>query len=44
MADAHHGGWTNYLTRLAGTATGRDAGPDLLADQRVPTARDLAAP
>ena len=41
MADAHSGGWTNYLTRLAATASGRDPGPDLLADERVPSARSV---
>ena len=38
MTDAHHGGWTNYLTRLATLAAGHDPGPDPLADQRVPAA------
>jgi uncharacterized protein YndB with AHSA1/START domain len=41
MADAHDGGWTNYLSRLAALAEGRDPGPDRLADQRVPAAIDL---
>ena len=41
MADAHAGGWTNYLTRLAGLAEGRDPGPDPLAGERVPAA-DIA--
>jgi uncharacterized protein YndB with AHSA1/START domain len=41
MADAHHGGWTNYLARLAAVAEDRDPGVDQLADQRVPTAQDL---
>jgi uncharacterized protein YndB with AHSA1/START domain len=41
MADAHAGGWTNYLHRLAVTAEGRDPGPDPLADARVPSAADL---
>jgi uncharacterized protein YndB with AHSA1/START domain len=41
MADAHDGGWTNYLSRLAVLAEGRDPGPDPLADQRVPAAIDL---
>ena len=31
MADAHSGGWTNYLARLAAVAEGRDPGPDPLA-------------
>ena len=38
MADAHDGGWNNYLSRLAALAEGRDPGPDPLADQRVPSA------
>ena len=38
MADAHSGGWDNYLTRLRAVAEGRDPGPDPLADERVPTA------
>jgi uncharacterized protein YndB with AHSA1/START domain len=42
MADAHGGGWTHYLTRLATTATGTDPGPDPFADQRVPTPAELA--
>jgi uncharacterized protein YndB with AHSA1/START domain len=41
MADAHEGGWTNYLTRLAATAEGRHPGPDALAAERVPTAAEL---
>ncbi len=41
MADAHDGGWTNYLGRLAALAEGRDPGPDALADQRVPAANQL---
>jgi uncharacterized protein YndB with AHSA1/START domain len=40
MADAHQGGWTNYLARLAAVAEGRDPGPDVLAGERVPSARD----
>ena len=40
-ADAHDGGWTNYLSRLAALAEGRDPGADPLADQRVPSARQL---
>jgi uncharacterized protein YndB with AHSA1/START domain len=44
MADAHDGGWTNYLARLAVLAAGRDPGPDPLADQRVPAAVDLRTP
>jgi uncharacterized protein YndB with AHSA1/START domain len=43
MADAHAGGWTNYLHRLATVAEGRDPGPDALAGERVPTARELEA-
>jgi uncharacterized protein YndB with AHSA1/START domain len=38
MADAHDGGWNNYLSRLAALAEGRDPGPDPLAAQRVPSA------
>ena len=38
MARAHHGGWTNYLTRLAAVAEGRDPGTDPLAAGRVPAA------
>lgn len=41
MADAHAGGWDNYLARLAATAEGRDPGPDPLADERVPSAAEL---
>jgi uncharacterized protein YndB with AHSA1/START domain len=41
MADAHEGGWKNYLSRLAALAGGRDPGPDVLADQRVPSANQL---
>lgn len=41
MADAHRGGWDNYLARLAARAEGRDPGPDPLAAGRVPAARDL---
>jgi uncharacterized protein YndB with AHSA1/START domain len=41
MADAHSGGWANYLARLAAVAEGRDPGPDRLARERVPTARSL---
>lgn len=41
MADAHAGGWANYLARLAAVAEGRDPGPDPLAGERVPTARSL---
>jgi uncharacterized protein YndB with AHSA1/START domain len=40
MADAHSGGWSNYLARLTALAEGRDPGPDPLAAERVPTARD----
>jgi uncharacterized protein YndB with AHSA1/START domain len=39
MADAHGGGWDNYLARLAAVAEQRDPGPDPLAHQRVPSAR-----
>lgn len=41
MADAHAGGWTNYLARLATRAAGNDPGPDPLADGRVPTRTEL---
>jgi uncharacterized protein YndB with AHSA1/START domain len=41
MADAHAGGWSNYLGRLAAFAEGRDPGPDPLARERVPAAADL---
>lgn len=41
MADAHDGGWSNYLARLAAVAEGRDPGPDALAAERVPTAAQL---
>jgi uncharacterized protein YndB with AHSA1/START domain len=43
MADAHDGGWANYLGRLAELAAGRDPGPDPLAGARVPAAADLRA-
>jgi len=38
MANAHTGGWANYLARLAAVAEGRDPGPDALAHERVPSA------
>lgn len=41
MADAHAGGWSNYLTRLARRAEGRDPGPDPLVEGRVPTRTEL---
>ncbi|MGE0880907.1 MAG: SRPBCC domain-containing protein [Acidimicrobiia bacterium] len=41
MADAHAGGWANYLARLAACAEGRDPGPDALAAGRVPTRHEL---
>ena len=41
MADAHNGGWNNYLARLEAVATGRDPGPDPLAAERVPSASSL---
>jgi uncharacterized protein YndB with AHSA1/START domain len=44
MADAHSGGWANYLDRLAAVAEGRDPGPDRLGEERVPTARALGLP
>jgi uncharacterized protein YndB with AHSA1/START domain len=40
MADAHAGGWANYLARLAAVAEGRDPGPDALVAERVPAARE----
>jgi uncharacterized protein YndB with AHSA1/START domain len=43
MARAHSGGWTNYLSRLAAAAAGRDPGPDALAGERVPAASELDA-
>ena len=44
MADAHRGGWDNYLSRLGAVAEGRSPGPDPLAGERVPAARDLDVP
>jgi uncharacterized protein YndB with AHSA1/START domain len=41
MADAHAGGWDNYLGRLADVAAGRDPGPDALERERVPSARQV---
>lgn len=41
MADAHSGGWANYLERLRLVAEGSDPGPDPLAGERVPSAEDL---
>ncbi|WBB73023.1 SRPBCC domain-containing protein [Micromonospora sp. WMMD1128] len=41
MASTHDGGWGNYLARLALVAEGHDPGPDLLAHQRVPSARPV---
>lgn len=41
MADAHAGGWANYVGRLAAVAEGRDPGPDVLAAERVPAAGEL---
>lgn len=41
MADAHEGGWTHYLQRLATAAAGDEPGPDPLASERVPSAADL---
>jgi hypothetical protein len=38
MADAHDGGWANYLARLASVAAGEEPGPDPLAGERVPDA------
>lgn len=42
MADAHGGGWDNYLGRLAARAEGRDPGPDPLAHERVPSVSERA--
>jgi uncharacterized protein YndB with AHSA1/START domain len=44
MANAHDGGWTNSLPRLAALAERRDPGPDPLAAERVPSARELSPP
>lgn len=44
MADAHAGGWSNYLGRLGARAEGRDPGPDPLAAGRVPTRHELGLP
>jgi uncharacterized protein YndB with AHSA1/START domain len=41
MADAHAGGWENYLSRLAAVSEGRDPGEDPLAGERVPTPGEL---
>jgi len=41
MADAHSGGWSNYLTRLATLAEGRDPGADRLASERVPSSSEV---
>lgn len=41
MADAHAGGWDNYLRRLAATAERGDPGPDPLAGERVPSAAEV---
>jgi uncharacterized protein YndB with AHSA1/START domain len=43
MADAHAGGWRNYLARLAAVAEDRDPGPDPLERERVPSARELGS-
>jgi uncharacterized protein YndB with AHSA1/START domain len=43
IAEAHSGGWTNYLARLAALAEGGHPGPDALADQRVPSAHQLGS-
>lgn len=37
----HHGGWSHYLARLARATCGEPPGRDELADQRVPTLREL---
>ena len=41
MADAHTGGWRNYLARLAAASSGRNPGPDPLAGEQVPSAAEL---
>ncbi|HEY7137288.1 MAG TPA: SRPBCC domain-containing protein [Acidimicrobiia bacterium] len=41
MVDPHAGGWANYLHRLAVAASGGDPGPDPLANERVPSARQV---
>ena len=41
MANAHSGGWDNYLARLATRAAGGDPGRDALAGERVPTTLEL---
>lgn len=41
MAEAHSGGWANYMARLAICAEGGDPGPDPLAAGRVPTRAEL---
>lgn len=41
MAEAHSGGWANYLERLRLVAEGNDPGPDPLAGERVPSAKKL---
>lgn len=41
MADAHSGGWANYLGRLAACAEGRDPGEDPFRHESVPAARAL---
>ncbi len=43
-ADAHAGGWNNYLARLAAVAAGRDPGPDPLANERVPPTHEITMP
>jgi uncharacterized protein YndB with AHSA1/START domain len=43
MADAHDGGWANYLSRLTALAEGRDPGPDELASERVPPAAQMGS-
>lgn len=44
MADAHAGGWANYLGRLVAVAEGRGPGIDALTGERVPTAQELGLP
>jgi uncharacterized protein YndB with AHSA1/START domain len=41
MVGPHTGGWANYLGRLATVAEGRDPGVDPLANERVPSAREV---
>lgn len=42
MADAHAGGWSHYLGRLARAVSGHEPGRDPWADRRVASAHELA--